>query len=220
MDDLAAEAGITKPILYRHFGDRRGLARALRDAAFGFVLGSGNEDRASARRAARARVAALYPVVSDLDELRRVVVGFGIGFQMFVGHNRNLYRFLRSEGVLDSMWDDRSDPGSEPVAHSIASSLRAIYGDRGLDEATAQIWAHALRGMVAGVIDWWTQARSPDRFEVERQFDVLTRALLSGLAHGLGAPERRPSADAAHPRSGAPPRHAARKARPGRRPRA
>src|SRR5829696_7177737 len=29
MDELAAEAGITKPILYSHFGDKAGLARAL-----------------------------------------------------------------------------------------------------------------------------------------------------------------------------------------------
>ena len=29
MDQLAGEAGITKPILYSHFGDRAGLAEAL-----------------------------------------------------------------------------------------------------------------------------------------------------------------------------------------------
>src|SRR5437870_2004883 len=29
MDALAAEAGITKPILYRHFGDRAGLVKAI-----------------------------------------------------------------------------------------------------------------------------------------------------------------------------------------------
>ena len=29
MNVIAAEAGITKPILYRHFGDKGGLYRAL-----------------------------------------------------------------------------------------------------------------------------------------------------------------------------------------------
>jgi AcrR family transcriptional regulator len=29
MDAMAAEAGITKPILYRHFGDRDGLIAAV-----------------------------------------------------------------------------------------------------------------------------------------------------------------------------------------------
>src|SRR5438309_8123498 len=31
MNLIAAEAGITKPILYRHFGDKGGLYRALAD---------------------------------------------------------------------------------------------------------------------------------------------------------------------------------------------
>ena len=29
MDDIASEAGITKPVLYRHFGDKDGLFQAL-----------------------------------------------------------------------------------------------------------------------------------------------------------------------------------------------
>ena len=33
MNAIAAEAGITKPILYRHFGDRNGLIGALTVAA-------------------------------------------------------------------------------------------------------------------------------------------------------------------------------------------
>jgi AcrR family transcriptional regulator len=219
MDDLAAEAGITKPILYRHFGDRRGLARALRDSAFGVVLGTAKDDPASARLAARARVAALYPVVSDPDELRRVVVGFAVGFQMFVALNRNVYRFLRAEGVFDDMWDDAASSGGEPVAESIASSLGAIYGERGLSRTTAQIWAHALRGMVAGVVDWWSDARGPDRFEVERQFDVLTRALLSGLAETLSVRPRR-AASLSPARHGAKtiPRRGGSKPRPSKRP--
>src|SRR3954468_5476638 len=37
MDAIAAEAGVTKPIVYRHFGDRVGLASALADQ-FGAAL--------------------------------------------------------------------------------------------------------------------------------------------------------------------------------------
>src|SRR5260370_39990015 len=32
MDEMAAEAGITKPIIYRHFGDKAGLYRAIADS--------------------------------------------------------------------------------------------------------------------------------------------------------------------------------------------
>jgi AcrR family transcriptional regulator len=37
MDELAAEAGVTKPILYTHFGDKSGLATAIADR-FAFDL--------------------------------------------------------------------------------------------------------------------------------------------------------------------------------------
>src|SRR3954468_19413164 len=37
MDVIAAEAGVTKPIVYRHFGDRVGLASALAEQ-FGAAL--------------------------------------------------------------------------------------------------------------------------------------------------------------------------------------
>jgi AcrR family transcriptional regulator len=186
MDEIAAEAGITKPILYRHFGDRRGLARALRDSAFGLVIGAA-EDPAGARRAARDRIAAFYPVVDDPDEFRRVVVGFATGFQMFVELNRNLYRFLRAEGVMDRMWEEIDESTTEPVAASLAGSLEAIYRRRGIDAVTAEVWAHALRGMVGGVVDWWTEAHACDRFELERQFDLLARAMIGGLGDSLPA---------------------------------
>lgn len=185
MDEIAAEAGITKPIVYRHFGDRRGLARALRDQAFVFVVGDADDRSADARRAARERVAALYPVVDDPDALRRVVVAFGTGFQMFVEFNPNLYRFLRIEGVLDTMWAEEGDRGIEPVAESLAKSIEVIFGDRGIDTTKALIWAHGLRGMIGGIVDWWIEARVCDRFQLEQELDVLTRSLLSGLDRAL-----------------------------------
>ena len=211
MDEIAAEAGITKPILYRHFGDRRGMARALRDSAFGIVLGVGKDDSPSARQAARDRVVALYPVVEDPAELRRVVVGFAAGFLMFVGLNLNLYRFLRTEGVMDRMWEEsEASPGREPVAESLARSLRAIFRERGIDEVTAQVWGHALRGMVVGIVDWWTESHACDRFELERHFDLLTRSIVAGLGDALA---KNPRTDASRPRARRrpPPRRARKK---------
>jgi AcrR family transcriptional regulator len=39
MNLIAAEAGITKPILYRHFGDKGGLYRALAERYIDELLG-------------------------------------------------------------------------------------------------------------------------------------------------------------------------------------
>ncbi|MEW6267701.1 MAG: helix-turn-helix domain-containing protein [Thermodesulfobacteriota bacterium] len=192
MEQIAAEAGITKPIVYRHFGDRRGLARALSFAAIGISFDSSQEDVASARQALRERVLTFYPVVDDADRFRRVVVTWATQYHVFVETNRNLYRFLRSEGALGAIYDSPEGQESEPITESFAASLRAIHGARGIDDVTARVWALALRGMVREIVDWASGAHACDRFELERQFDLMTLALLSGLEREL-ARRRRPA---------------------------
>lgn len=192
MDDIAAEAGITKPIVYRHFGDRRGLAVALRDTAFGAMLATPSGDAGRDHAAARERIASFYPVVSDREHLRRVLVGWATSFQMFVAMNRNLYRFLRAEGALDSVFEDRA--GADPVTASLAASLREVFARR-IDERTALLWAQAARSMLGGLVDFASRRDDVDRFELEAQFDVLTRALLDGLERSLG-PAKGPATSA------------------------
>lgn len=182
MDDIAAEAGITKPIVYRHFGDRRGLAVALRDTSFGAMLATPSGDAGRDRELARERLASFYPVVADVEHLRRVIVGWATSFLMFVAMNRNLYRFLRAEGVLESVFEDRA--GTDPVTVSLAASLREVF-ERRIDERTALVWAQAARGMLGGLVDWASRRDDVDRFELEAQFDLLTRALLDGLGRTL-----------------------------------
>lgn len=200
MDDIAAEAGITKPIVYRHFGDRRGLALALRDTAFGAMLGTPTGDVGRDRAVARERIASMYPTVSDPEHLRRVIVGYATSFQMFVAMNRNLYRFLRAEGVLDSVWEDPDAGIEDPLAVSLAASLRAVFARR-VDETTAMIWAQAIRSMVGGLVDWTSRSAGHDRFELEKQFDVLTRALLDGLDRTTKVTARAPRQPATRKRT-------------------
>src|SRR5574341_720804 len=65
MDDIAAEARVAKPILYRHFGDRAGLARALGESV---LLLSSSDDKAEILR----RMAGFYPTVDNSEDFRRV----------------------------------------------------------------------------------------------------------------------------------------------------
>jgi len=52
MDEIASEAGITKPVLYRHFGDKDGLYEALTEAEMTALIGA--DLKASAEALLRA----------------------------------------------------------------------------------------------------------------------------------------------------------------------
>lgn len=188
MEDVAAEAGISRPILYRHFGDRRGLAYALRDAVFGAMLGltaaSGSDRR---RHMMEERLAALYPKTGDADQLLAVLSGWVTGFASFVEANRELYRFLRREGVLDDKWDLAPGEWREPVAESLGASLETILASQSVAPETARTWGYALVGMVGGAIEWWAVTQDRDRLEMERDLGRLAGATLRGLT----APQRR-----------------------------
>ena len=103
------------------------------------------------------------------------------GFASFVDANRELYRFLRKEGVMDVKWEVPRGEWSEPIADNIGGSLAAIFADRGVDRATALTWGYALVGMVGGALEWWVVTHDRDRLEIERDLGRLTAAALRGL---------------------------------------
>src|SRR5918997_3382323 len=80
MDQLASEAGITKPILYSHFGDRAGLADALAVRAGGRLVDSLSETMAAAtltrepREVVRAAMGTFCSFVENEPEIYRFVV--------------------------------------------------------------------------------------------------------------------------------------------------
>lgn len=79
------------------------------------------------------------------------------------------------------MWDDHPDGGGNPLRLAMASSLRKVFEGR-IEERVAMVWAQAIRSMIRGLIDWWSEGSQFDRLELEREFDALAGALLSGLA--------------------------------------
>jgi AcrR family transcriptional regulator len=181
MEDVAAEAGITRPILYRHFGDRRGMAQALRDSVVGAMLGIASVAEVDLRSSMEERIATLYPEARDVEGLIGMLSSWTTGFASFVDANRELYRFLRKEGVMDVKWEVPRGEWSEPIADNIGRSLAAIFADRGVDRATARAWGYALVGMVGGALEWWAVTHDRDRLEIERDLGRLTAAALHGL---------------------------------------
>lgn len=158
MEVIAQAAGVSKPILYRHFGDREGLVEALAqrfvgDLAqrLGAVLASGGEPVELVRRSIDTYVAAIED-------------------------DPSLYRFLTHRipprgAALSTLVDQLA----AVIARTLADGLRLA----GLDTAAARPWSYGIVGMVHLAGDDWVARPSTSRHQF---VDDLTRLLWNGLA--------------------------------------
>jgi AcrR family transcriptional regulator len=158
MEVIAAEAGVTKPIVYRHFGDRSGLVAAL------------------AKRFSDELMGALQSSLLRDAEPRDLLVGTIDAFLAFVEKEPNLYRFVVQH----------IDGGAEELTgfvRQVAQSVAVVLGERmraiGYDSGAAEPWAYGLVGMVHLAGDWWIEARVMPR---ARLVEYLTTLVWDGMA--------------------------------------
>ncbi|HET6816489.1 MAG TPA: TetR/AcrR family transcriptional regulator [Mycobacteriales bacterium] len=167
MNLIAAEAGITKPILYRHFGDKVGLYRALADRHIDELLGrlrAALATRGGLQARTRATVDAYLTAVEQQPQVYRFLVERAAAEEPDV--RGQVQGFVRRFG--------------DELAAGIASEPQL----QGLEQERALVWAHAIAGMVQATGDWWL-----DHPEVPRAVvvDQLTALLWQGFT---GVPER------------------------------
>jgi AcrR family transcriptional regulator len=168
MDAVAAEAGVTKPVLYRYFHDKSALIEAL------------------AERGSQILVEELLPAIkAGRPALASVRDGVGAYFSVLDEHP-NLYWLLATQPRGGS-------DGTGPVERNrefIATALTAVMGDYlkmfGLDSGSAEPWAHGITGMVQATGEWWLQRRSMSRARVVEYVTQLLWAAISGLLRDAG----------------------------------
>jgi AcrR family transcriptional regulator len=139
MAELAEAAGVSRPILYDHFGDRGGVANALIDRYAAELVPS---------------IGAVFEASSPLRE--SVAKGINI-FCLFVEKEPDLFRFfLEASGP---------EPGSmnSALGAMFASSFSASLFAVGRDPAMGEVWGHALPGAVFAAVEWWSSSRSMPR---------------------------------------------------------
>lgn len=157
MNAIAAEAGITKPILYRHFGDKSGLYRAL------------------AKRHTDALLATLRAALDSPGDRRDRVEATLHAYLSAIETRPQVYRFLMHPAETPS--DERGfDVGrhSVPLLRRMGEDLGEVIAERldlGPDaRQVARVWGHGIVGMMYAAGDWWLGERPLPR-------DVLVRHL-------------------------------------------
>jgi AcrR family transcriptional regulator len=167
MEQLARAGGVTKPILYRHFGDRLGLITSIADQVAADLLG-----------------AVAGPMGADVTmrELLHATIDAYIGF---IQREPNLYRFLVQQPP------ERGDGLSQisSLVDTIAKEVALVAGERlrqtGRDSSAAVPWAYGIVGFVHQAGDWWVDHQTMGR---EALVEHLTALLWDGLDRAATAP--------------------------------
>ncbi|MFD0144777.1 MULTISPECIES: TetR family transcriptional regulator [unclassified Streptomyces] len=176
MNAIAAEAGITKPILYRHFGDKGGLYRAL------------------ATRHTDALLAALRAALDAPADRRRRVESTLDTYLASIEALPQVYRFLMHPADETHQAEQGFDVGrhSAPVLRRMGEELGQVIAER-IDlgeagEAQARIWGHGIVGMMHAAGDWWLGERPCSRGELVRALADLLWGRLAEAGDRAGAP--------------------------------
>lgn len=164
MRAIAAAAGITKPILYRYFGDKGGLYSALADRYLEPLI---------------ATVRETLLATPPQDRLRATVDAY----LRFISEQPQVYRFLVQRAFVE-----------QPEAHSaVSAAIRrlgletaAVLQDTmnlGADAAvTAEALGHAVVGTVYVTGDWWLEGQPLSREDLADHLTLMLSTGLNGIA--------------------------------------
>ena len=185
MDEIAAMAGTSKTVVYRHFTDRAGLYAAVAERVESLITrdvrGAVDGDPAVAGAVAGAHGA----------DGRRVIGAAIDAYLRLVERDPELYRFVVAAPLLERS-EDSAEAGGVPthlareIGDLVATALRA----GGLPVAAAPVWGTAVVGMVRAAADDWLR---PDGATHGRSRESLCEDLTTLAWSGLGAAWPMPS---------------------------
>jgi AcrR family transcriptional regulator len=166
VEEIAARAEVSKPVVYEHFGGKEGIYAVVVDreiqsltTALSGALDEGGHPKVMVERSALA----LLGYIEDNED----------GFRILVRDSP----VAQATGTFSSLIGD--------VATQVEHLLADQFTRQGLDPRTAPIYAQMLVGMVALTGQHWLDARSPKKADV-------AAALVNLAWNGLSGLERRP----------------------------
>jgi AcrR family transcriptional regulator len=161
IEEIAARAGVSKPIVYEHFGGKEGLYAVVVDREMQSLL-----DRVTGALTAghprelleQAALSLLTYVETEPD-----------GFRILVRDSP----VASTSGTFSSLLND--------IASQVEYILAGEFKGRGFEPKLAGLYSQALVGMVALTGQWWLEARRPKRDEVAAHLVNLAWHGLSGM---------------------------------------
>ena len=165
IEEIAARAGVSKPVVYEHFGGKEGLYAVVVDREVGRFLEMATRVLAGDDTMPKFEVAAV--------SLLRYIQDNADGFRILVRDSNP----TSGSGTFASLISD--------VAGQVEYILGDVLRTRGYDPKLAPMYAQMLVGMVAFTGQWWLDARKPD-------LEVVAAHLVNLAWNGLSQLDPKP----------------------------
>jgi AcrR family transcriptional regulator len=162
VEEIASRAGVSKPVVYEHFGGKEGLYAVVVDREIRSLL---DAITGALTTGAHARVLLEQAALALLDYIENSTDGFRI-----------LVRDSPTGQATGSFASLISD-----VASQVEHMLAAEFKRQKLDPKAAPIYAQMLVGMVALTGQWWLDSRKFKKADVAAHLVNLAWNGLSGM---------------------------------------
>jgi AcrR family transcriptional regulator len=175
VEEIAARAQVSKPVVYEHFGGKEGLYAVVVD------------------REVRTLLDGIRGSLTSGSE-RELVEHAALALLDYIENNTDGFRILARDSSVGSTEGSFATILGD-IAAQVEQILMRTFKKRGLDPKTAPLYAQMLVGMVALTGQWWLGARRrPKKTDVAAH---LVNLAWNGLSHleakpRLVAQNRRP----------------------------
>jgi AcrR family transcriptional regulator len=166
IEEIAARADVSKPVVYEHFGGKEGLYAVVVDREVERFLALATRLLQGEDTMEKFEVAAV--------ELLRYIEDNSDGFRILVRDSSP----SSGSGTFASLISD--------IAGQVEYILGDVLKDRGYDPKLAPMYAQMLVGMVAFTGQWWLDARKP-------KLEVVAAHLMNLAWNGLSKLDPKPA---------------------------
>jgi AcrR family transcriptional regulator len=164
MDEVAARAGTSKTVVYRHFGDRTELYTAV------------------CARVAEVLIGQIRRAIDGADSPRAQAVAGIEAYLALVESDREVYRFVVHRPLVPGLAADPVADLVSVIGDHAAAVIAAQLERSGGDVAAAVPWGHGVVGMVrAAAENWLARPDGMSRADLARHITDLAWAGLSGV---------------------------------------
>jgi AcrR family transcriptional regulator len=162
IEEIAAAAGVSKPVIYEHFGSKEGLYTQVVEFEFRILL------------------TAITDALTEEAKPRVLVERAALALLTYIEERTDGFRIL----LRDAPPSQPEGAFSTLLSH-VTSQVEYILSDefarRGFSAADGAMYAQMLVGMVAMTGQWWQDSRQPDKRAVAAHLVNLAWNGLTGL---------------------------------------